>query len=112
MKTQKQRIDRAQLRRGRKMNHKCSRRGDGLVEVQTWGLDGNRELVCAGVHYVRSLTARTLYKLATSWRRWRKWYDSLPENRCEDYPAKHGNALAFYGAHPIDCPKQAMWIAV
>lgn len=96
----------------RRMNHKFSVRKPRAVEVQTWGLDSSKQLVCAGVHYMPSITARALYKLATSWRRWRRWYDNLPENKRRDYPAKHDCALAYYGAHPIDNPQAVKWLAV
>ena len=82
------------------------------VEVQTWGLDASQNMVCAGVHYVPELSARWIYRLFQNWRRWRKWYDNRPENRKQDYPAKHCKPLAFYGAHPINNPKATLWLSV
>jgi len=80
------------------------------VEIQTWGIASDNSLIFAGVHFVPEITARWLYRLLTNWQRWRKWYDSLPENRNRDYPAKHDPRVAFIGAHPIDAPKAIRWL--
>lgn len=94
----------------RKMIHPLSCRKPNTIEVQTWGLDANNELLCAGVYFVPRIDTRTIYRIGDNWRRWRKWYDSLPENRLEDYPAKHNKPLANYGAHPIGFPEQTKWV--
>jgi len=83
------------------------------LEVQTWGLGGPSNVcVYAGVHFIPELSPRWLWKLHTHWLRWRKWYDNLPENRNQDYPAKHNPVVRFTGAHPIDDPKAVKWIEV
>lgn len=107
MKTRKQK---QAIRAPRKMNHKFSRKLPGLVEIQTVGWSKNNELLCAGVYYVPALTARIVYQIATSWRRWRKWYDNLPENRNEPYTHGDDLLLGCYGAHPIDDPKSVLYV--
>ena len=87
----------------------ASKRG---LEVQTWGLDANQKLVCAGVDFVPELAARYIYRLFSNHRRWRKWYDSRRENRRRDYPAKHSNPIAYFGAHPIGQPTACLWLKV
>ncbi len=79
------------------------------VEVQEWGIDATHQLVYAGVHFIPEINARWLYRLHTNWQRWRKWYDSLPEN-AHDYPTKRILPVAFYGAHPIDEPRAVKWL--
>lgn len=96
----------------RKMNHKQVRQtARHTIEVQVYGLDAQRKCVTAGVHWVHAITPRQLWLLATSWSRWRRWYDQLPENRNRDYPARGDEArLEWFGAFPIDRPNQATWI--
>lgn len=81
------------------------------MEVQTWGVGPANELVYAGVHYVQEISGRSMYRLHNHWQRWRKWYDSLPENRERDYPAKHNPQVAWTGMRLVDAgPSTCRWL--
>jgi hypothetical protein len=98
MKTKKQK----QIARApRKMNHKFSRKKPGFMEIQTYGWSKEGEGLTAGVHFVPAITPKIIYQIAESWKRWRKWYDNLPENRNEQYTKGDNLRLATYGAHPL-----------
>ena len=91
---------------------KATRKLSGRIEVQSWGTTDDGELVCAGVHWVNALSAKWAWRLFHNWQRWRRWYDKLPWNRRENYPAKFSKAVAHWGIHPVETPKAAIWIKV
>lgn len=84
------------------------------IEVQGYGYDKNGQPLCAGVHFVPELSAKWIWRIAQQWKRWRKWYDNLPENQERCYPA-HGDAvrLAWYGIFPVyGDPKSIQFLKV
>jgi hypothetical protein len=68
----------------------------------------DRQCTWAGVHYVPEISARAAYRLEHHWRRWRRWYDNLPNNRARNYPAKEGpresNLLQIF---PVGTPRDS-----
>jgi hypothetical protein len=87
------------------------RKGQGM-EIQEYGMDASGKIVCAGVHWVPDISARYMWRLCSNWRRWRRWYDNLPENRGRDYPTKHDLPVRYWAAHPIDNPHKWFEMAV
>jgi hypothetical protein len=82
------------------------------IEVQTWGVSAAGETVYAGVHFVPEVSGRWMWHLHNHWRRWRKWYDNLPWNRREDYPAKHAPRVVVTLMHPVYEPEKMQHISV
>lgn len=83
------------------------------VEVQTWGVDANNQLVTAGVYFIRSICAKEIVAVFRHWKRWRNWYRYLPRQRRSGYADKPQPQCAFYGARPIDGdPKELVWVNV
>lgn len=82
----------------------------GTIEIQTFGFTTDNVLLCAGVYFVPAISAQILFRIASHWRRWRKWYDSLPENKRESYTKGDDMRLAVYGCHPMHKPEIRTYI--
>ena len=113
MRTKKQRAQRAQrepegfYKVCREL--KALRKAKGKIEVQSWGIDAQKRLVFCGVDWLPSINHKFAYLIASNHKRWRRWYDNLPWNRKEDYPAKHDSQVHWIGLHSIDNPKNILW---
>lgn len=94
-------------------HNKDERKRKGAIEVQGWGVNSQGQIVCAGVHWVPQVSTKWAWKICRNWRRWRVWYDNLPWNKVQTYPAKGDEyRVTYYGIHPIDDPKAIVWASV
>lgn len=91
---------------------KGQRKATGQTAIQSVGLAADGSVVCCGVYYDDTLSLRALWRHATNWQRWRKWYDRLPWNTRADYPAKHSPRVTHWCAYPVNNPRVSISLAL
>ena len=82
------------------------------IEYQSYGLDADGKVVYAGVTRHEGMNRAIGRQIHRVWARWRKEYDSQPENVTRDYPAKHCPEVTRLVVFPVGSPEMAQTFEV